>query len=307
MAPMQRQTLLVIVGPTAVGKTAVAIHLAQRFGTEVISADSRQVYREMEIGTAKPSASDRALVPHHLVDCLSISEDYDAGRFGEEALALAQRLFQAHTHVVVCGGSGLYIKAMLEGFDDMPDVPAVVREEVTRDYKLHGLQGLQGELLDKDPDYYEVVDRQNPQRLMRALEVIRHTGTPFSSYHRKEKRVLPFNVVKIGLEMEREELYRRIDARMDSMIEAGLFDEAMTLFPQRHLPALQTVGYQEIFGFLEGGYDREEAVRLLKRNSRRYAKRQLTWFRRDTEIKWFRPDQLEAIVAHAEGGNTHST
>lgn len=304
MARMQRQTLLVIVGPTAVGKTAVAVQLAQRFGTEVVSADSRQVYREMEIGTAKPSATERATVPHHFVDCLSVADDYDAGRFGEEALAVVERLFRSHPFVVVCGGSGLYIKAMLEGFDDMPEVPAAVREEVTHDYRLHGLQGLQAELMDKDPDYYEVVDRQNPQRLMRALEVIRHTGKPFSSYHRKEKRELPFNVVKIGLELEREELYRRIDARMDAMIHAGLFDEAKVLFPQRHLPALQTVGYQEIFGFLEGSYDREEAIRLLKRNSRRYAKRQLTWFRRDPEIKWFHPDQLNAIVAYVEGRNT---
>jgi tRNA dimethylallyltransferase len=295
---MQRHTLLVLVGPTAVGKTAVAIQLATRFQTEVVSADSRQVYREMEIGTAKPSAEDRAAVRHHLVDSRSVMEDLDAGSYAEEALAAIQEIFNTHDFAVLCGGSGLYIKALLEGFDDMPDVPTAVREAVTADYRLHGLEGLQKELLAKDPDYYEVVDRKNPQRLMRALEVIRHTGNPFSSYRRKERRVLPFNVVKIGLEMGREELYRRIDQRMDDMIAAGLFEEAGRLFPLRHLPALQTVGYQEIFGLLEGKYDRDEAVRLLKRNSRRYAKRQLTWFRRDPEIRWFSPRALEEIVTY---------
>lgn len=295
---MQRHSLLVLVGPTAVGKTAVAIQLATRFQTEVVSADSRQVYREMEIGTAKPSAEDRAAVRHHVVDSRSIMEDFDAGTYAEEALAAIREIFKTREYAVLCGGSGLYVKALLEGFDDMPDVPAEVREAVTADYRLHGLEGLQKELLAKDPDYYEVVDRRNPQRLMRALEVIRHTGKPFSSYRRKQQRVLPFNVVKIGLELEREELYSRIDQRMEDMIAAGLFEEAERLFPLRHLPALQTVGYQEIFGFLEGKYDREEAVRLLKRNSRRYAKRQLTWFRRDSEIRWFHPRAVDDIVTY---------
>jgi len=295
---MQRHTLLVLVGPTAVGKTAVAIQLATRFQTEVVSADSRQVYREMEIGTAKPSGEDRAAVRHHFVDSRSVTEDLDAGSYAEEALAATEGIFKTHEVAVLSGGSGLYIKAVLEGFDDMPDVPAAVREAVVADYRLHGLEGLQKELLTKDPDYYEAVDRKNPQRLMRALEVIRHTGNPFSSYRRKEQRVLPFNVVKIGLELDREELYRRIDQRMDDMIAAGLFEEAGRLFPLSHLPALQTVGYQEIFGFIEGKYDREEAVRLLKRNSRRYAKRQLTWFRRDPEIRWFPPSALEEIVTY---------
>lgn len=295
---MQRHTLLVLVGPTAVGKTAVAIQLATHFQTEVVSADSRQVYREMEIGTAKPSAEDRAAVRHHMVDSRSVTEDIDAGSYAEEAMAAIREIFQTHDYAVLCGGSGLYIKALLEGFDDMPDVPPAVREAVTSEYRLHGLEALQKELLAKDPDYYEAVDRKNPQRLMRALEVIRHTGNPFSSYRRKEQRVLPFDVVKIGLELDREELYRRIDQRMDDMIAAGLFEEAERLFPLRHLPALQTVGYQEIFGFLEGRYDRDEGVRLLKRNSRRYAKRQLTWFRRDPEIRWFHPGAIEDMVMY---------
>ncbi|MBL7851926.1 MAG: tRNA (adenosine(37)-N6)-dimethylallyltransferase MiaA [Cyclobacteriaceae bacterium] len=297
---MQPRTLLVLVGPTAVGKTAVAIRLASHFHTEVVSADSRQVFREMEIGTAKPSPADRAKVRHHFIDTLSITEAFDAGQYGEEALKVINSLFEAHRHAVLCGGSGLYIKALLEGFDDMPDIPPAVRQAVSADYRDQGLEGLQKELEAKDPDYYEVVDRRNPQRLMRALEVIRHTGKPFSAYRQKTQRSLPFNVIKLGLDLDREELYHRIDQRMDAMIAAGLFEEASRLFPLRHLPALQTVGYQEIFGFLEGKYDREEAVRLLKRNSRRYAKRQLTWFRRDPEIRWFHPDEFEAMVEFCE-------
>ncbi len=300
MARMQPHTLLVLVGPTAVGKTAVAIQLATQFQTEVVSADSRQVYREMEIGTAKPSVEDRAVARHHFVDSRSVTENVDAGSYAEEALAVIQDIFQTHEYAVLCGGSGLYIKAVLEGFDDMPDVPAAVRETVAGDYRLLGLEELQQELLAKDPDYYEVVDRKNPQRLMRALEVIRHTGQPFSSYRRKQQRVLPFSVVKIGLELDRETLYQRIDQRMDEMIASGLFEEATQLFPQRHLPALQTVGYQEIFGFLEGRYDRDEAIRLLKRNSRRYAKRQLTWFRRDPDIRWFHPSAVDDIVTYCK-------
>ena len=295
---MQRPTLLVLVGPTAVGKTAVAIRLATHFQTEVVSADSRQVYREMTIGTAKPSVDERAGVRHHFVDSLSVTEDFDAGRFGAEALGVIETLLKTHDYAVLCGGSGLYIKALLEGFDDMPDVPAEVREAVTADYRLHGLEGLQHELSAKDPDYFEVVDRKNPQRLMRALEVIRYSGTPFSAYRRKQIRSLPFRVIKVGLKLDREELYRRIDQRMDAMIAGGLFEEASSLFSLRHLPALQTVGYQEIFGFLEGHYDREEAIRLLKRNSRRHAKRQLTWFLRDPEIRWFRTEDFEAIVEY---------
>lgn len=297
VAAMKRGKLVVLVGPTAVGKTAVAVWLAEHFRTEVVSADSRQVFREMTLGTAKPTADELARVTHHFIGSRTVSQGYDAATYGEEAASTLAQLFGQHDWVVLCGGSGLYIKAVLEGFDDMPAVPPEVRAGVVADYKKSGLEGLQRELEEKDPAYFEVVDRQNPQRLMRALEVIRHTGEPFSGFHRKSRRELPYDVVKIGLELEREELYRRIDARMDHMIESGLFEEAEALFPLRHLPALQTVGYQEIFGFLEGQYDRDEAVRLLKRNSRRYAKRQLTWFRRDPDIRWFHPDDRAGILS----------
>lgn len=287
---MNRPKLIVLLGPTAVGKTALAIRLALHFRTHILSADSRQVFREMEIGTAKPTADDLALVPHHFINSRSIHDSYDAGAYGLEARQVLDDLFRTHSKVILCGGSGLYIKALLEGFDDMPEIPSNVRETVIRDYQEKGIGWLQEEVRTTDPDYFEVVDRNNPQRLMRSLEVIRQTGQPFSGFHRREKRALPFDVAKIGLTLDREVLYKRIDDRMDAMVANGLFAEAELLFPLRHLPALQTVGYQEIFGFLQGEYDREEAIRLLKRNSRYYAKRQMTWFRRDPEIQWFNAD-----------------
>lgn len=293
---MDRKKLIVLVGPTAVGKTAVAVRLAEEFGTEVVSADSRQVYRELNGGTAKPTAAELSRVRHHFVNTRSMEENYDAATYGREVHEVLDRLFRTLPVVILCGGSGLYVKAVLEGFDNMPDIPPVIREEIALRYKQSGLPWLQERVHREDPDYYDVVDRQNPQRLMRALEVIQHTGKPFSSYRQKKQRTLSFDVAKIGLTLERNVLYDRIDARMDQMISAGLFDEAERLFSKRHLPALQTVGYQEIFGFLEGHYDRTEAERLLKRNSRRYAKRQLTWFQRDKTIQWYSPDDWTGIL-----------
>jgi tRNA dimethylallyltransferase len=292
---MNHPKLIVLLGPTAVGKTALAIRLALHFRTHILSADSRQVFRELEIGTAKPSKKELTQVLHYFINSRSIHEGYDAGTYGLEARQVLDLLFKTHSTVVLCGGSGLYIKALLEGFDDMPEIPSEVREAVVRDYHEKGMGWLQDEVRTTDPDYFEVVDRNNPQRLMRSLEVIRQTGQPFSGFRRREKRNLPFDVVKIGLTLDREVLYKRIDDRMDAMVANGLFAEAELLFPLRHLSALQTVGYQEIFGFLQGEYDREEAIRLLKRNSRNYAKRQMTWFRRDPEIKWFNADDGESI------------
>lgn len=303
---MNRPILLVVVGPTAVGKTALALRLAQHFHTHVVSADSRQVFRELEIGTAKPSLDELALIPHHFINTRSITEDYDAGSYAEDARRVLNDLFRDHERVVLCGGSGLYVRALLEGFDQMPEIPAAIRASISEEYGQRGLAWLQGEVQRADPAYYEVVDSKNPQRLMRALEVIRRTGQPFSKFRRKESVPLPWEVIKIGLTIDREELYRRIDQRMDRMIDLGLFEEATQLFAQRHLPSLQTVGYQEIFGFLEGHYDREEAIRLLKRNSRNYAKRQLTWFRKDKSIHWFSPDDWSGILAHCTSSMTVS-
>lgn len=293
---MKPSCLLVIVGPTAVGKTDLAIRVAEHFHTEIISADSRQLFREMEIGTAKPSVAELARVKHHFVNTRSVTEAYDAGTFGREAREAIDKLLKAHEVVVMCGGSGLYIKAVTEGFDDLPRVDAGTRERIAREYREKGLEWLQQEVALNDLDYYEAVDRQNPQRLMRALEVIRTTGRPFSGFRQHVRPHLPFRVVKIGLERERKELYERIDRRMDNMIKQGLFEEAERLFILRHHQALQTVGYQEVFAFLEDVVDREEAIRLMKRNSRHYAKRQITWFRRDPEIQWFHPDDWDGIL-----------
>ena len=285
---MQNKKLIVIVGPTAVGKTALAIRVAKQLKTEILSADSRQIYKELQIGTAKPTTTELTEVRHHFINSHAIRETFNAADFGIQASKLLEELFQHHEYAVVCGGSGLYIKGLLEGFDEMPQVENGVREKIIQLYQQNGLAWLQDQVKKLDPAYFETVDVQNPHRLMRALEVIESTDKPFSAWQLKSKRVLPYQVIKIGLELERDQLYARIDARMDAMIEAGLFEEATKFYSQKQLNALQTVGYKEIFDFMDGLYDKEEAVRLLKRNSRHYAKRQLTWFKRDEEIKWFR-------------------
>lgn len=283
----QKPRLISIVGPTAVGKTAKAIELAEILGTEILSADSRQFYREMTIGTAKPSADELARVKHHFIDTHTVTDFYSAGAFERDAVDLLAQLFETHDTVVITGGSGLYLKAVWQGFDEMPEVEEGVRDQLNEEYATAGLEPLLAELKAADPLYYEQVDRHNHQRVIRALEVIRSTGMPFSGFRQNQPTVeRPFTNVKIGLEMEREQLYTRIDQRMDAMIAAGLFEEAERLYPHRHMNALQTVGYKEIFDYLEGKYDKAEAIRLLKRNSRRYAKRQLTWFKADAEIIW---------------------
>ena len=293
---MSVRNLIAVVGPTAVGKTSLAIRLAEHYKTEIVSADARQVYRELGIGTAKPTEDELKRIRHHFINHKSIKGDYTAGTYGQEARAVMDQLFASHKQVVLCGGSGLYIKAVLEGFDNLPQVDPEIRHGIMEDFDTRGLSWLQQEVQKNDPDYFETVDRQNPQRLMRALEIILGTGQTFSGFHKKEKIDLPYNVVKIGLYMEREKLYKAIDRRMDVMIENGLFEEAETFFTVRHLNALQTVGYQEAFGFFEGFHNKEEAVRLMKRNSRRYAKRQLTWFRKDKEIQWYHPEDFEQIL-----------
>lgn len=290
-----KKKLIVIVGPTAVGKTALAIHVAKEFHTEIISADSRQIYRELTIGTAKPNEAELQEVHHHFINSHSIIQDFDAATFGEEALALIYKIFETHDFLVVCGGSGLYIKALLEGFDDIPEVPDRVRDQLIEDFETKGLLWLQNKMRELDPEHLQKIDQKNPMRLMRALEVKLATGQSISTFQKQVVKDLPFKIVKMGLELDRAKLYERIDQRMDEMIGQGLFDEAKELYPFKVKNALQTVGYQEIFDFMDGQYDREEAVRLLKRNSRRYAKRQLTWFKRDEQIRWFKPSEVTAI------------
>lgn len=294
----RKNKLIVIAGPTAVGKTGMAIRLAQAFKTEIVSADSRQIFRELNIGTAKPLVSELQEVPHHFIDSHSISENYDAAQYGRDALEVIHAIFQKYHYAILCGGSGLYIKAVLEGFDDIPPVAGEIRETLMQQFDVHGIGWLQEKMKELDPLAFEKIEQENPHRLIRALEVKIGTGQSILSFRKNEKLAHNFQVVKIGLELPREALYRRIDERMDDMIDKGLFIEAEQLYPFKDHNALQTVGYQEIFDFMDGVYDREEAMRLLKRNSRRYAKRQLTWFRRDPEMKWFAPEQIEQIIQY---------
>ncbi len=284
-----------IVGPTAVGKTELAIKIASWLETEIISADSRQFYREMNIGTAKPNDTELALVPHHFINSHSIHELFSAGEFGRAATSKIENSSSKNNIILVVGGSGLYLKAIWEGFDDMPAIDPAIREELNQVFQSKGLEALLFELQEKDAVYFEEVDRQNHQRIIRALEVIRSTGEPFSSFRTKAKKEMPFFQLKIGLNMDREVLFERINHRMDLMIDQGLFEEAETLYEFRSHNALQTVGYSEIFDFIDGKCDKEETIRLLKRNSRRYAKRQLTWFRRYEDIHWFEPDSETEI------------
>lgn len=283
---MAEKTLYVIVGPTAVGKTAFAMALAKKLLTEIVSADSRQIYKEMTIGTAKPTETELQEVRHHFINSHSIEEEYSAGQYERDVHTVLHSLFEKFDKLAMVGGSGLYIKAALEGFDDIPEVPETVREELEEQFEQKGLEWLQAELQTHDPDLFEGIDQQNPHRLIRALEVKLHTGQSIQSFRGIKKKQHPFTVVKIGLELDRHMLYQRIDTRMDAMIQDGLFEEAKELYGQKHRNALQTVGYQEIFDWMDGKYSREEAIRLLKRNSRRYAKRQVTWFKRDAEITW---------------------
>ncbi|GAB3038389.1 tRNA (adenosine(37)-N6)-dimethylallyltransferase MiaA [Spirosoma pulveris] len=291
------KTLLVIAGPTAVGKTSLCVRLAKRLHTDVVSADSRQLYRELSIGTAKPTLAEMDGVPHHFIDSHSILDPVNAGRYEQECLRVLNALFAKTDIVILSGGTGLYINAVCAGLDDMPPVDPALRALLLARFQQEGLSKLQDELRELDPVYAQTADLQNPIRVTRALEVCLSTGQPYSSFRRRQTTGRPFKSVLIALGRPREELYSRIDSRMDAMLEAGLIDEVKSLVPYRHLSALQTVGYQEVFPYLDGAYDYDEMVRLLKRNSRRYAKRQLTWFRNQADYQWFAPDEDEKIIS----------
>ncbi len=300
---MESKYLIVIAGPTAVGKTDLCVELARHFGVPVISADSRQFFTEMSIGTAKPTTAEMQGVVHYFIDSHSITEPFNAGAYSEEALKVIDHLFTEKDYLILTGGSGLYIKAVCEGFDEMPEVEEEVRNQLVSEFSDKGLSPLLEELKISDPVYYAQVDKANHQRILRALEVIRSTGVPFSYFRKNEKASRNFKIIKIGLERPREELYERINRRMDLMLEAGLEAEVKALIPYKNMNALQTVGYKEVFDFLDGIYDREEMIRLLKRNSRRYAKRQLTWFKKDKEYHWFNPVQKAEIIDFIEAGS----
>ncbi|MCR5745960.1 MAG: tRNA (adenosine(37)-N6)-dimethylallyltransferase MiaA [Bacteroidales bacterium] len=279
-------TLHIILGPTGVGKTDYALALARRVGSPVVSCDSRQVFREMRIGTARPTDAQLAEVPHYFIADRSVTEPFTAGQFELEALALLDRLFQDHETVVMAGGSGLYIDALCNGLDDFPPADPELREQLSARLREEGVAALRAELRLLDPESYAALDPANGQRIVRALEVTIATGRKFSSFKTHANKERPFAIEKTGLTRPRAELYARIDARVDAMMAEGLLDEARALLPHRALPALNTVGYKELFDYFDGKYDLAEAVRLIKRNTRHYAKKQLTWWGRDASIRW---------------------
>lgn len=295
---MSSKRLLVVVGPTGSGKTDLSIRLARHYAAPVLSTDSRQVYRGMPIGTAQPSDDQLQAVEHHFIASHDIKDNLNCGEYEVQALERLGKLFADHDYVVAVGGSGLYVRALCEGMDDLPQADESLRAELGRRLEAEGVGALAEQLRELDPVYYEVVDRSNPARVVRALEVCLQTGRPYSEQRTGERRSRPFGIVKIGVDLPRTELYDRINRRVDQMLADGLEAEARAMYPYRELNALQTVGYREFFDYFDGRTGYDEAVELIKRNSRRYAKRQLTWFRRDPEIRWFRPDDDDAILEY---------
>lgn len=294
------KTLIVIAGATGSGKTDLSIAIAKHYAAPIISTDSRQFYRGIPIGTAQPDKEQLQAVEHHFIASHDLKQDFNCGAYEQEALARLEQLFLKHDYVVAVGGSGLYIKALCEGMDSLPEADAALREELQQQLKSEGVDAMAERLRELDPAYYEVVDRKNPARVVRALEVCLQTGKPYSSLRTGERRERPFNIVKIATDMDRAVLYERIDRRVDIMIEQGLEQEARAVYHLRELNSLQTVGYREMFDYFDGTISLEEAIELIKRNSRRYAKRQMTWLRRDEEFAWFNPAEREKIIEYID-------
>ncbi|HLP36963.1 tRNA (adenosine(37)-N6)-dimethylallyltransferase MiaA [Lacibacter sp.] len=292
------KTVILIAGPTAVGKTAVAIQLAKYFHTEIISADSRQCFKEISIGVAKPSAEELKEVKHYFINSHTIHDTVTAASYEKYALGAVTEIFQQHDLAVMVGGTGLYIKAFCEGMDEIPAVDETLRNELQQNYLQYGIEWLQQQLQQYDPLFAAKGEMQNPQRMLRALEVVRSTGESILAFRKGEKQQRKFNIIKIGLDLPREKLYNRINHRVDVMMQEGLLQEAKEVYPLRHLNALQTVGYRELFDHFNGNCTLEKAVDKIKQNSRHYAKRQLTWFKRDEAMKWFHPSQLPEIIEH---------
>ena len=284
-------------GPTGVGKTELSLTIAELLGSPIVNADSRQIYRELPIGTAAPTAAEQSRVKHYFVGTHSLSEDYNAGQYERDAMALLERLFAEHDTVVLSGGSMMYVKAVCEGLDEMPFVSPDLRVSLREAYEQNGLAWLQAEVAAADPDYWREVDQRNPQRLLHALEICRASGKPFSTFRKGQQKERPFRVVKIGLTRDREELYSRINARVLQMMAAGLQQEAERVIPYRQCNSLQTVGYKEMFRFLDGEWTEEEAVRMIQQNSRHYAKRQLTWYRADASVHWLNLSHTDTQAA----------
>lgn len=292
--------LIVIVGPTGSGKSDLAIEIAERYGAPIISTDSRQFYRGIPIGTAQPDEEQLQRVEHHFIASHDLKQEFNCGAYETEALAKLEELYRQHDVVVAVGGSGLYIKALCEGMDALPEAEPELRESLAKRLQTEGLESLCEELRQRDPAYYKEVDRNNPARVLRALEVCISTGLPYSAMRTGVKHQRPFEIIKLGIDMERERLYDRINRRVDIMMQMGLEQEARSVYHLRELNSLQTVGYREMFDYFDGTISRDEAVELIKRNSRRYAKRQMTWFRRDEEIKWVDTDNKQIIEEYLD-------
>ena len=290
------KTLIVITGPTAVGKTALCLDIARHFGIPIINADSRQIYRELKIGTASPSDEQLRLVPHYLVGTLSLHDYYSASLFEQQVLEILEKEFQQHDIALLTGGSMMYIDAVCNGIDDIPTVDDKTRDLLKKRLTNEGLEALVEELKTLDPEYYDIVDKQNPRRVVHGLEICLMTGKTYTSFRKKEKKQRPFHIIKIGVNRPREELYLRINQRVDQMMADGLLEEAKRVYQQRDMNALNTVGYKELFDYIDGRWSLEEAVERIKGNTRRYARKQLTWFKRDEEIRWFHPEQQQDIL-----------
>lgn len=295
-----KNVLLVIVGPTAVGKTELCLDLAQHYSTEIISSDSRQVYKELKIGTAAPTSLQLNRVKHHFIGTQSIHDYYNASMFENDVLELLSELFTSKPVVIMTGGSGLYVNAVCEGIDDLPTIDPGIRQNLIEKHETEGIESLRVMLKRLDPDYYEKADLKNPKRILKGLEVSLMTGKPYSSFLNNEKKKRYFQIIKAGLNIERNLLYERINQRVDEMIENGLVEEAKENFRYKNLNSLNTLGYKELFAYFEGKYDLERAIELIKRNTRHYARRQISWFNRDKEIVWFSPSEREKIIEHVE-------
>lgn len=300
MTTNTKRRLIVVVGATASGKTDLSIDLARRYNAPIISTDSRQVYKGLPIGTAYPSAEQLQAVEHHFISELDVTQEFNCGEYEKQALERLDKLFAEHDTVVAVGGSGLYVRALCEGMDDLPEADKMLRESLMARLEAEGVESLAEELRELDPEYYEQVDRCNPARVMRALEVCLATGEKYSALRKGGRKERDFEIVKIGVDMPRDVLYERINRRVDIMMEAGLEQEASAVLPYRDCNSLRTVGYSEMFDYFDGKTTLEEAVDLIKRNTRRYAKRQMTWFRRDAEIGWFSPAQTDKIVEYID-------
>ena len=295
------KTLIVITGPTAVGKTALCLDVAKHFHIPIINADSRQIFRELKIGTAPPTEAQMQQVHHDFVGILGLDDYYSASLFEQQVLELLGRQFLSSDYALMVGGSMMYIDAVCDGIDDIPTIDDQTRTMMKQRLADEGLEALCEELRQRDPEYYEIVDRQNPRRVVHALEICLMTGKTYTSFRKREKRQRPFNIIKIGLNRPREELYERINRRVDQMMADGLLEEAKALYPKRHLNALNTVGYKELFDYIDGRWPLEEAVERIKGNTRRYARKQLTWFKKDESIRWFHPDETETIIKYICG------